>query len=340
MQMRARPTLLVLGMILGSPPAWAQETKIRGFADIDVTASDAPRTAWAFGLGQFDTFITSKLAERWSFLSEAVFEFDNDFVVDVERLMVTYRGSERFEVSAGKHHTPFGYWNTAYHHGTLLQPTIDRPLMFKFEDDGGPLPVHTTGVMIAGRNLTSLHLGYDVMIGNGIGSTPISDNDPAKSVTIALHSQVTSVLRLGASYYHDRISAGTAALSGGTSSLVESLGRAMYGGFVAYLGPRYEAIGEYQRVTDKGATAGRRGSDLYYVYGGLRLGDFTPYAEFNDLRFAAGDPYFDTGNRRLGVVGARYDFASTTALKAEYHRARSANGPWVNEGALQLAVGF
>ena len=42
MQMRARPTLLVLGMILGSPPAWAQETKIRGFADIDVTASDAP----------------------------------------------------------------------------------------------------------------------------------------------------------------------------------------------------------------------------------------------------------------------------------------------------------
>jgi len=337
MQMRARPTLLVLGMILGSPPAWAQETKIRGFADIDVTASDAPGTAWAFGLGQFDTFITSKLAERWSFLSEAVFEFDNDFVVDVERLMVTYRASEQFEVSAGKHHTPFGYWNTAYHHGTLLQPTIERPLMFKFEDDGGPLPVHTTGVMAAGRNVTSLHLGYDVMIGNGIGSTPISDNDPAKSVTIALHSQITSVLRIGASYYHDRISTGTLALSG--TALAESLRREMYGGFVAYLGPRYEVSGEYQRVTDEGATAGRRNSDLYYVYGGVRLGEFTPYAEFNDLRFAVGDPYFDSGNRRLGVVGARYDFASTTALKVEYHRTRR-SGAWTNEGALQVAVGF
>jgi len=339
MRMRARPTLLLLSLTLGSAPARAQETKIRGFTDIDLTASDAPGTAWAFGLGQFDTFITSKLAERWSFLSEAVFEFDNDFVVDVERLMVTYRASEQFEVSAGKHHTPFGYWNTAYHHGTLLQPTIARPLMFKFEDDGGPLPVHTTGVMAAGRNITSLHLGYDVMIGNGIGSTPISDNNPAKSVTIALHSQVTSVLRIGASYYHDRISAGTAALSG-AASLAESLRRAMYGGFVAYLGPRYEAVGEYQRVTDEGATAGRRNSDLYYVYGGVRLGELTPYAEFNDLRFAVGDPYLDSGNRRLGVVGARYDFASTTALKAEYHRARAANGPWVNEGALQLAVGF
>jgi hypothetical protein len=339
MPMRARPTLLVLGMILGPPPVWAQETKIRGFADIVVTASDAPRTAWAFGLGQFDTFITSKLAERWSFLSEAVFEFDNDFVVDVERLMVTYRASEQFEVSAGKHHTPFGYWNTAYHHGTLLQPTIERPLMFKFEDDGGPLPVHTTGVMAAGRNLTSLHLGYDVMIGNGIGSTPISDNNPAKSVTLALHSQVTSVMRIGASYYHDRIGAGTPVLSD-TLQLAESLRRAMYGGFVAYLGSRYEVLGEYQRVTDEGATAGRRRSDLYYVYGGVRLGDLTPYAQFNDLRFAAGDAYFDTGNRRLGIVGVRYDFASTTALKAEYHRTRSGSGVWANEMAVQVAVGF
>jgi hypothetical protein len=338
MRLRARSTLLLLGLTLGSAPAWAQETKIRGFADINVAASDAPGVAWAFRLGQFDTFITSKLAERWSFLSEAVFEFRNDFVVDVERLMVTYRANGHFEVSAGKHHTPFGYWNTAYHHGTLLQPTIDRPLMFKFEDDGGPLPVHTTGVMAAGRDITPLHLGYDIMIGNGIGSTPISDNNPAKSVTIALHSQVTSVLRIGASYYHDRISAGTRTLS--DTTLGESLRRGIYGGFVAYLGPRYEVLGEYQRVTDAGAAVGRRGSDLFYVYGGVRVGNLTSYAQFNDLRFAVGDAYLDTGNRRLGVIGARYDFASTTALKAEYHRTRSGNGSWANEVAAQVAVGF
>jgi hypothetical protein len=341
MRLPARSTLLLLllGLTLGSAPAWAQETKIRGFADINVAASDAPGGAWGFRLGQFDTFITSKLAERWSFLSEAVFEFRNDFVVDVERLIVTYRASEQFEVSAGKHHTPFGYWNTAYHHGTLLQPTIDRPLMFKFEDDGGPLPVHTTGVMAAGRDMTSWHLGYDIMIGNGIGSTPRSDNNAAKSVTISLHSQVTSVLRIGASYYYDRISAGTPALSD-TLRLGESLRRDMYGGFVAYLGPRYEALGEYQRVTDEGATAGRRSSDLYYVYGGVRVGNVTSYAELNDLRFAVGDAYFDTGNRRLGVIGARYDVASTAALKAEYHRARSGNGAWANEVAVQVAIGF
>jgi hypothetical protein len=339
MRLRARSTLLLLGLTLGSSPGWTQETKIRGFADINVAASDAPGVAWAFRLGQFDTFITSKLAERWSFLSEAVFEFRNDFVVDVERLMVTYRASRHFEVSAGKHHTPFGYWNTAYHHGTLLQPTIDRPLMFKFEDDGGPLPVHTTGVMAAGRDITSLHLGYDIMIGNGIGSTPRADDNPAKSVTISLHSQITSVLRIGASYYHDRISAGTAALND-TIRLGESLRRGMYGGFVAYLGPRYEVLGEYQRVTDDGATAGRRGSDLYYVYGGVRVGNLTSYAELNDLRFAVGDAYLDTGDRRLGVIGARYDFASTTALKAEYHRMRSGTGSWANEVAVQVAVGF
>jgi hypothetical protein len=31
--------------------------------------------------------------------------------------------------------------------------------------------------LVAGRDLTALHLGFDAMIGNGIGSTPISDND-------------------------------------------------------------------------------------------------------------------------------------------------------------------
>ena len=331
--------LAFLGLTLASARAWAQETRIRGFADVNFATTDAPGIASGFRLGQFDTYITSKLAERWSFLSEAVFEFEKDFVVDVERLMVAYRASEQFTLSVGKHHTPFGYWNTAYHHGTLLQPTIDRPLMFKFEDDGGPLPVHTVGLMVEGRDITSLHLGYDIMIGNGIGSTPASDNNAAKSVTIALHSQITSTLQIGASYYHDRISAGSATLSD-TLQLAESLLRRMYGGFVAYLGRRYEILGEYQRVTDEGSAAGLRTSDLYYVYGGVRLGEFTTYAEFNDLRFAAGDAYLDTGNRRLGVIGARYDFAATIALKGEYRRVRRGDDPWTNELALQIAVGF
>jgi hypothetical protein len=76
------------------------------------------------------------------------------------------------------------------------------------------------------------------------------------------------------------------------------------------------------------------------VYGGVRVGNVTSYAELNDLRFAVGDAYFDTGNRRLGVIGARYDVASTAALKAEYHRARSGNGAWANEVAVQVAIGF
>jgi hypothetical protein len=83
-----------------------------------------------------------------------------------------------------------------------------------------------------------------------------------------------------------------------------------------------------------------RTSDLYYLYGGVRLGDLTSYAEFNELRFAVGDAYFDTGNRRLGVLGARYDFASTTALKAEYHRVSRGTSSWTNELAVQVAVGF
>src|SRR5712691_10876946 len=174
-----RTLALVLSLTLAAGSLRAQETQIHFFTDITGVASDDPSEHSAFALGQYDLFVTSHLADHISFLGESVFEFDGDFVVDVERLMISFAPKSYFRVEVGKQHTPFGYWNTAYHHGMVLQPTIERPTMFLFEDDGGPLPVHTTGLMVDGEDISPLHLGYDILIGNGIGSTPISDNNSA-----------------------------------------------------------------------------------------------------------------------------------------------------------------
>ncbi|MFQ5479086.1 MAG: hypothetical protein ACE5E4_10765 [Candidatus Binatia bacterium] len=40
----------------------------------------------------------------------------------------------------GRFHNPLGYWNTTYHHGTFLQPTIARPDIIQFEGDGECYP--------------------------------------------------------------------------------------------------------------------------------------------------------------------------------------------------------
>jgi hypothetical protein len=56
----------------------------------------------------------------------------NDFVVDVERLIIRYDFADFFKVSAGRYHTPHSFWNTEYHHGLWLQTTTARPEMIRF----------------------------------------------------------------------------------------------------------------------------------------------------------------------------------------------------------------
>jgi hypothetical protein len=136
------------------------KTVIHGFTDVTyLTGGNNTGRTSAFGLGQFDLYITSRISDRLSFLGETVFEFDDassEFVVDVERVIVQYALTEHLRLDAGKVHTPLGYWNNAYHHGLVMQPTIERPQLVQFEDDGGPLPVHTVGVQLSATNRTRI----------------------------------------------------------------------------------------------------------------------------------------------------------------------------------------
>jgi len=334
-----RPATLLVALTLAARPVQAQETHLRGFVDLTAGGSSQPGSHSTFGLGQYDLFVTSRLSDRITFLGESVFEYDKGFVVDVERIVITFAAKSYFHVAAGKHHTPIGYWNTAYHHGALLQPTIRRPQMFRFEDEGGVLPIHTIGVLVSGRDISRLHLGYDVMVGNGIGSTPTADNNRAKSYTAALYSQATSTLRVGASAHFDRIAAGT--LNLGETPMVEDVDLRLLGGYAAYLSPAIEFIAEYQHSSHRTRTTGAtRGTDAFYFYGGYRVGRVVPYLRYDDVQFPATDPYYVTDDFRQGLLGVRYDFAVTTVAKVEVARRKTASAGSVTELTAQIAVGF
>jgi hypothetical protein len=314
------------------------QTQFHGFVDVTARTTSLNGDHSSFGLGQYDFFLTSRLAEHISFVGETVFEFDDDFVVDVERIIITFSPNRFFRVAAGKHHTPFGYWNNAYHHGTLFQPTIERPLPIRFEDDGGPFPVHTTGLLVSGRDISRFHLGYDVLVGNGIGSTPIQDNNTAKSYTLAVHSQVTSGLRVGASLYLDRIASETPSLGG--APLGEQVDQRMYGGFAAYLSETWEAIGEFYRSDNTTAGGRKTGSNAFFVYAGRRFGKLVSYLQYDEMDFAVGDPYYTIDDQRLGLIGARYDLAPTTGIKLELQRHKLASVGTFSQLMAQVSVGF
>src|SRR2546422_3470369 len=116
-----------------TPPPGAPETypslHIRGFTDFNYSVSDAHdgRTS-GFELGQFVLHLVSPLASKVTFFGEvSATPKTNQFLFEVERAFIRYDYNDAFKVSAGRYHTPIGYWNTAYHHGLWLQTTSRRP---------------------------------------------------------------------------------------------------------------------------------------------------------------------------------------------------------------------
>jgi hypothetical protein len=330
---------LPVAMTVVASTVLAQDTQIRGFADVTYRTGSKGTPAPAFGLGQFDLFITSKLTPEFRFIGETVFEYDGQgFVVDVERVIISYAPREWIKAGVGKHHTPIGYWNNAYHHGAVMQPTIERPLMFKFEDEGGVLPIHTVGLLLSGTNIGTAHLTYDFLVGNGIGSTPISDNNQSKSYTAALRSQVTSALEVGISGYTDHAGRGTVNLAGDTLAL--GMTQRMVGGFVTFLGAKNEVIAEYQRVMNRSESDRSHATDALFVYAGHRIGAFVPYARYDMLSYQAGDPYFAVNDTKMVLVGGRYDFGPMTTVKLEGRRRDMAIEGVTRELVAQVAIGF
>ncbi|HEV8131839.1 MAG TPA: hypothetical protein VGQ81_11355, partial [Acidobacteriota bacterium] len=144
--------------------------QIRGFADVDFSATNQKGSVSGFNLGQFVLHLASPLSKKVGYFGELSFTArPAGYDVQVERTIIRYDYNDYFKISFGKYHTPLGYWNTAFHHGAWLQTTISRPQMVQF--GGTFIPVHFVGLQAEG-NLPSggLGLGYSVGLGNGRSS--------------------------------------------------------------------------------------------------------------------------------------------------------------------------
>jgi hypothetical protein len=338
-------------LVLGAPALAAQEhemdgapaTMLHGFTDVDyVTGGNNTGRTSAFGLGQFDLYVNSRVTDRLTFLGETVFEYDeasSEFVVDVERVIAQYALAEHFRIDAGKVHTPLGYWNNAYHHGLVMQPTIARPQVVQFEDDGGPLPIHTVGVQLSGRDLSSAHLGFDLLLGNPLGNRPVSDaRNGATAVAGAVHAQLTPALRVGVSGYRDRLVSGSETPSG--DPLAVPLTQTIGGGFLAYFGQRAEGVIEGHDIVDRsaGTTAS---SPNWFAYAGARVAErVVPYVMHEDVRLADDDPYFTSDRFRRETLGVRYEQSAAAVLKLELHSLDRRGTDRATDAALQLALAF
>lgn len=337
---------------------------LHGFADVGYSLSNRGNVQGSgpkgFGVGSFDLYLNPQLGDRIKTLVELIFEVDESggLATDLERAQMGYTFSDSATVWAGRFHTPFGFWNTGFHHGAQIQTSILRPRFLDFEDKGGIMPSHTVGAWLTGNTrLGEGKVNYDLYAGNGprIAANTLNLNaggDDNHQAMVGFNvgynfSGAADGLRLGAHGFRMDV-------NDDMGSKSDVLMTGLYG---VYLTDDWEVMSEYYHFNNRtlqGATLGsgnKHKSNAWYAQVGRNFGMWTPYARFEKTSLSESDPYFF--NQLNGVsysrqaVGVRYDLSATSALKAELLRTRM-NGTNFNgliddkysEARLQWAVRF
>ena len=320
--------------------------QIRGFGDVDFSATDQKGSVSGFNLGQFVLHFASPLSEKVSYFGEVSFTAQpTGYDLSVERTIIRYDYNDYFKLSFGKYHTPIGYWNAAFHHGAWLQTTIARPEMIKF--GGTFIPTHFVGVEAEG-NIPSggLGLGYNVGLGNGRSSLlsksgDSGDSNDNRSWVANLYARPARFygLQLGASVYRDKL----------TPLPGKNFGEWITAADVVWTKEKPEFLAEYANVHHRDElTANTWDSQAFYVQLAYRLpwqqSKWKPYYRFEYIHIPRSDFLFqsqDVPNLAGSVAGLRYDLTSFAALKFEYRNQRRAPGqPRINSGFVQTSFTF
>jgi len=332
---------------------------LHGFMDVNVGAQNHGGTK-GFALGNLDFYLTPRIGDRIRALIELNFETTDSggLDTDLERLQIGYVFSDAATVWAGRFHSPWGYWNTAYHHGQQIQTTITRPKFLEFEDRGGVIPAHTVGLWATGTLAAGTEkFSYDLFTGNSqridldAAKTPGSGElDP--NTAAATNNRALFGFNLG--YLPSVIEGLKVGLHGYTATIDDdavppnSTRLRFAGGYFAYLESDWEILGEFYDFSnlDLSGTTGTHRSHAGYVQAGRLFGRWTPYVRGERASLDQTDAYFaqqaSGGSYDRGVVGLRYDLDPRAALKLEANHTRFTDRVIsnFNEVRLQWAIRF
>jgi len=179
-------------------PSAAAETTIPGdlflFPDIrasHTSGSDVPAGTDENNVeGAINVFYSYEDKQFLALVEYFINREHNEF----ERLKIGWAIQPQKKLWVGRYHNVLGYWNTAYHHGQYLQMSISRPAIVEFEDDGGVIPTHISGLLLNTENiLSNSRLNFDLSLGYG----------PAMETG---HLEAMNIASPGGETFHENIS--------------------------------------------------------------------------------------------------------------------------------------
>jgi hypothetical protein len=319
----------------------APEFHVMGFGDISYISRDGTDQD-GFVIGQAVAHLSASLGDSLGVFGEfSATARDSEYSFGVERFIVKYDFSDTFKLSGGRYHTPIGYWNSAFHHGSWLQTTTSRPEMVKF---GSKLvPIHFVGVLLEGNiPATDLGLNYKVGFGNGRHSNiaqagDAGDINGSKAWMLQLNSRPRNIygLDFGLGFYNDEIELSPA----------PDVKESSVSAYAAWTKESPEIIIEYlhsehEEVIDSSVSGD---VDAWYAQFAYRLkgkhDQWKPYVRLEKQEIDATDPLLGSEglNQEAGILGVRWDFNPYAALKAEYRNEEFDNGGRENNFRVQVS---
>ena len=298
-----------------------------------------------FKIGTIDFYLSPEFDDGVKALMEIAFEpahSTGEIVIDVERLQVGYTFNDYLTLWAGRFHTPFGAFNTAYHHGSQFQTSIYRPKFIDFEDAGGILPVHSVGLWGKGQlRLDNRKIAYNVYAANGSKILLDSSESPGK-LDMNNYRNDKSHYMIGGSVAYDIMAGAMEGLEVGAHGFSSDVGSYtkddysvastnasrvnMYGGFLHYDQHKVEFLAEYYGFSDKNqkvANSKSIKSNAQFTQLGYNVTDiFTGYGRFEKTALNQNDLYFkDQVSGRSYTryaVGIKKDINPRAAFKLEW----------------------
>ncbi|MFZ5523219.1 MAG: hypothetical protein ACOY9D_03925 [Pseudomonadota bacterium] len=350
---RGLPTLLsglIAGMLL-TFTALAQAADdgepLHGFLDVGYSthsrdANNNPSLPRGFNVGSLDIYLTPQFDSNVKALIELIFETPSEggIATDLERAQIGYLFSDNATVWAGRFHTPYGYWNNGFHHGSQFQTSVSRPRFLDFEDKGGILPAHMVGLWGTGKiGAGAGKFTYDVYAGNGpaIAVDPVAGTAELDIQTSGDNNHQAMVgMNLGYEFsgMADGLRLAVHALNGDVEDNVAPTFNvtelSMAGGSVVYLTNEWEVLGEYYRFSnkDKSGATGTHTSWADYLQVGRNFDGLTPYLRAEKTVLSQLDNYFifqDSGQSYdRQALGLKYDLNPKAALKFELQNSKFA----------------
>lgn len=315
---------------------------LHGFISVGASESSTndPQRLRGFELNNIDFYLTPSAGDHVHGLVEINFEIGEDGAVstDLERMQLGYTAGDN-TLWFGRFHVPYGYWNTAHHHGAALQTSINRPRFLDFEDKGGILPAHAVGVWLTGRHAVGdAAIGYNAWLANGGRIQTTAGNDNVLDFNQFTDSDQHKMLGFSAAWmsagdfdgfqvglhgYADRVTT----YAPDNTSVLDQTDVRMAGAFVYYGSDKWEVNGEYYHFDDDVVVAagpamtGSHSSNAGFFQVGYSVAAFTPFLRAESVSLDSGDAYFSSMSSGVPYTrqsaGVKYQLNPQAVLKLE-----------------------